>query len=114
VTDKIKGAGTGLIDAGASRPVDSVRPKPAISSSSSESQANATGDTVTVSTAARHMTDLQQAVNDVPDVDTNRVASVQQALSSGQYKVNAGSIADRMIQLESDLRGAAKNSQSSK
>jgi len=58
------------------------------------------------------MANLQQAVNDVPEIDTNRVAAVQQALSSGQYKVNAGKIADRMIQLESDLRGAGKNSQS--
>jgi len=112
VTDKIKGAGSGPIDAGASRPVDSVRPKPAISSS--ESQSGSTGDTVTVSSTARHMADLQQAVNDVPDVDTNRVAAVQQALGNGQYKINAGKIADRMIQLESDLRGTGKNSQSSK
>jgi negative regulator of flagellin synthesis FlgM len=111
VPDKIKAAGSGPIDAGASRPVDSVRPKPAISSSSSESQPSSTGDTVTVSSAARQMANLQQAVNDVPEIDTNRVAAVQQALS-GQYKVNAGKIADRMIQLESDLRGAGKNSQS--
>jgi len=114
VTDKIKGAGSGPIDAGASRPVDSVRPKPSISSSSSESQSSSTGDTVTVSSAARHMADLQQAVNDVPDIDTNRVAAVQQALGSGHYKIDAGKIADRMIQLEGDLRGAGKNSQSSK
>lgn len=110
--DKIKGAGSGPIDAGASRPVDSVRPKPAISSSSSENQPSSTGDTVTVSSAARQMANLQQAVNDVPEIDTNRVAAVQQALSSGQYKVNAGKIADRMIQLESDLRGTGKKSQS--
>jgi negative regulator of flagellin synthesis FlgM len=58
------------------------------------------------------MANLQQAVNDVPEIDTNRVAAVQQALSSGQYKVNAGKIADRMIQLESDLRGTGKKSQS--
>jgi len=114
VTDNIKGAGSGPIDAGASRPVDSVRPKPAISSSSSENQPSSTSDTVTVSATARHMADLQQAVNNVPDVDTNRVAAVHQALSSGQYKINAGKIADRIIQLESDLRGAGKNSQSNK
>jgi negative regulator of flagellin synthesis FlgM len=112
VTDKIKGAGSGPIDAGASRPVDSVRPKPAISSSSTESQSSATSDTVTVSSAARNMTSLQQAVNEVPDIDTNRVAAVQQALGSGQYKINAGKIADRMIQLEGDLRSTGKNSQS--
>ncbi|MGA3156153.1 MAG: flagellar biosynthesis anti-sigma factor FlgM [Steroidobacteraceae bacterium] len=112
MTDKIKGAGSGPIDAGASRPVDSVRPKPAISSSSSESQSSATSDTVTVSSAARNMTSLQQAVNEVPDIDTNRVAAVQQALGSGQYKINAGKIADRMIQLEGDLRSTGKNSQS--
>jgi len=92
--------------------VDAVRPKPAISSSSSESPSSATGDTVTVSSAARHLADLQQAVNDVPDIDTNRVAAVQQALGSGQYKINVGKIADRMIQLEGDLRGTGKNSQS--
>ena len=114
MTDKIKGAGSGPIDAGASRPVDAVRPKPAISSSSTESQASSTGDTVTVSSAARHLASLQQAVNDVPEIDTNRVAAAQQAIGSGQYKINAGKIADRMIQLESDLRGTGKNSQSSK
>lgn len=114
MTDKIEGATSGAIDAGASRPVDSVRPKPAISSSSSESQASLSGDTVTVSTTARNLTSLQQVIKDTPDIDTNRVATVQQALSSGQYKIDAGKIADRMIQLESDLRGAGKNSQSSK
>ena len=91
-----------------------LRPKPAISSSSSDSQSSATSDTVTVSSAARHMTALQQAVNEVPDVDTNRVAAVQQAIGSGQYKINAAKIADRMIQLESDLRSTGKNPQSGK
>jgi negative regulator of flagellin synthesis FlgM len=114
VTDKIEGASSGPIDAGASRPVESVRPKPAVSSSSSESQASSTSDTVTVSSTARNLTSLQQVINDTPDIDTNRVSTIQQALSSGNYKIDAGKIADRMIQLEGDLRSAGKNSQSSK
>jgi negative regulator of flagellin synthesis FlgM len=69
---------------------------------------------VTVSLTARNLTSLQQAIKDAPDIDTSRVANVQQALSSGQYKIDAGKIADRMIQLEGDLRGAGKNSQSGK
>ena len=59
------------------------------------------------SRAAQYML-LEQAIREAPDVDTQRVATLQQSIEHGQYQVDAGRIADRLLQLEGDIAASGK------
>ena len=63
-----------------------------------------TGDQVTLTTSARSLQKLSDAIAQTPMVDAAKVASIKQALSSGTYTINASSIADKMLQAESGLK----------
>jgi negative regulator of flagellin synthesis FlgM len=60
-------------------------------------------DNVHLTDPARNMAALAQAVFDAPDVDTARVDTLQQSIQNGSYHVDAGRIADRLLQLEQEL-----------
>lgn len=53
---------------------------------------------------------LQEAAKpgDAAVIDQSRVDQIRQSLADGSYKVNPGSIADRMIALDQQLGGVAK------
>ena len=63
-----------------------------------------TGEHVTLTTSARSLQKLSDAIARTPVVDAGKVASIKQALSSGTYTINASSIADKMLQAESGLK----------
>jgi negative regulator of flagellin synthesis FlgM len=63
-----------------------------------------TGDQVTLTTSARSLQKLSDAIARTPVVDAAKVASMKQALSSGTYTIDASSIADKMLQAESGLK----------
>jgi negative regulator of flagellin synthesis FlgM len=52
---------------------------------------------------------MQTAVADAPMVDAAKVEQVKQAISSGQFQVDSGAVADRMIQTVTDLIKAHAN-----
>ena len=110
MANRIKGLDGGSIGTGSSNPVEPIRGSTAVKTatagpgSSSSSQA----DSVHITDSARALASLSQAVSNTPDIDTGRVAAVQQALDAGQYTVNPQRIADRMVQLEGDLASARK------
>jgi negative regulator of flagellin synthesis FlgM len=110
VANRIKGLDGGSIGSGSSNPVEQVRKSAAAgtaapgSGSSSSSQA----DSVHITDSARTMAALSQAVSSSPDIDTARVAVVQQALDAGQYTINPQRIADRLVQLDQDLASASR------
>jgi negative regulator of flagellin synthesis FlgM len=60
---------------------------------------------VTWSTEASLMREAMDSVRGAPDVRSEKVAALKDAIRSGSYRVDAGKIADRMIQgsLEDDL-----------
>jgi flagellar biosynthesis anti-sigma factor FlgM len=47
-------------------------------------------------------------VNSTPEINSARVAAVQQAIASGQYKINPERIANRLVQLDQDLSNASQ------
>jgi negative regulator of flagellin synthesis FlgM len=49
---------------------------------------------------------LAQAVNAAPEVDTQRVAALQQEIGNGQYVIHPDRLADRLLQMEQDLVAA--------
>jgi negative regulator of flagellin synthesis FlgM len=63
------------------------------------------GDSVTLTDSAMRLQRLAQAVADAPVADANRVASVKDALSRGEYRVNSERIADKILQAERELIG---------
>jgi negative regulator of flagellin synthesis FlgM len=65
---------------------------------------SATGDHVTLTDSARSMQKLSEAVARAPVVNTAKVASIKNALSSGTYQVDAGSVANKLLQFESGLK----------
>jgi negative regulator of flagellin synthesis FlgM len=108
VANQIKGLDGGSIGSDSSNPVEKVRVSTPVESGGSSapqstSQNTSRSDSVHITQSAHALNSLSEAVNDTPDVDTNRVAALQQALSGGTYKVNPERIANNMLQLEQEL-----------
>ena len=58
-------------------------------------------DTVKISDAAQAIQSAAQDVRSEPDVNSDRVAQLKQAIGSGEYKVDAGRVAQGMLNFES-------------
>ena len=76
---------------------------------SSEDAAAATAggqstDHLTLTDSARSLQKIGEAIAKAPVVDTAKVAAVKQALSSGTYQIDAGRVADGLIQFERGLK----------
>jgi negative regulator of flagellin synthesis FlgM len=108
VANTIKGLGSGSIGPDAGNPVEKIRGSaPVGAPATGPSSHPPSQDSVHITASARLLASLSQAVNSAPDVDAARVAAVQQAISAGQYRINPERIANRLLQLEQDLGGAA-------
>lgn len=64
----------------------------------------AAADQVNLTGSARTLQKLGEAVAAAPVVDTAKVAAVKQAIQNGTYQVDAGSVADKLLQSESELK----------
>jgi negative regulator of flagellin synthesis FlgM len=74
------------------------------SQSDASSAASQTGDHVTLTTSARSLQKLSEAIAQAPVVNTEKVASVKQALGSGTYQVDSRRVADKILQFEKGLK----------
>jgi negative regulator of flagellin synthesis FlgM len=63
-----------------------------------------TGDHVTLTSSARSLQRLSDAIAQVPVVDAAKVASIKNAVSSGTYKIDAASVADKLLHFDSALK----------
>lgn len=109
MADRIKGLDGGSIGPDSSNPIEKVRVSTPVNPATAESSSSVPqGDSVHVSDSARALASLSQAVSETPDVNLSRVAAVQQALTSGSYRIDPERIADSMLQLERDLAGSKK------
>jgi negative regulator of flagellin synthesis FlgM len=61
-------------------------------------------DTVTLTNSARSLQKIEEAVAKTPVVNAAKVASVKQAVNSGSYQIDAGRVADKLLQFESGLK----------
>jgi negative regulator of flagellin synthesis FlgM len=66
--------------------------------------ASQTGDHVTLTTSARSLQKLSEAIAQAPVVNADKVASVKQAVNSGSYQVDSRRVADKMLQFEQGLK----------
>jgi negative regulator of flagellin synthesis FlgM len=60
-------------------------------------------DHVTLTGSARFLQKLGAAVASAPVVDEAKVATVKQAVQSGSYQVDAGRVADKLLNFERGL-----------
>lgn len=61
-------------------------------------------DSVVLSQQAQSMNRLGEAVAELPEVDSERVASLKQAISEGRFEIDAERIAENMLN-QDDLLG---------
>ena len=69
--------------------------------SSGDSGNNA--ENVQITGTARQLANLEQAVRDLPAVDSTKVAQLSSAIEQGTYIVNSRHIADQLVQMDKDL-----------
>ena len=104
MTSRIKGTDSQPIGTGRSQPVERVkRSTPVASGEHTDSQP---AGEVQITSTARQLNALAQVIRETPDVNVGRVEALQQSIGNGQYQINAGTIADRLLQLEGDMRAA--------
>ena len=60
-------------------------------------------DSVTLSSRAKTLKELQAAVKDSPDVRSEKVAELRERVESGQYEPDAHTIAQKLLEEERDL-----------
>lgn len=108
MANRIKGLDGGSIGAGSSNPIEKIRISTAVGSAGADSSSPTNIDNVHITQSARSLAALSRAVSETPDIDSGRVAAVQQAIDAGQYTINPERIAARLLQLEQDLGSAAQ------
>ncbi|NTV10285.1 MAG: flagellar biosynthesis anti-sigma factor FlgM [Zoogloea sp.] len=72
----------------------------------SAAAARGEGDTVQLSSLSGHLQQMGQAMSNAPVVDRAKVDEIKQAISSGQFKVDAGKVADGLIKSVRDMLSA--------
>jgi flagellar biosynthesis anti-sigma factor FlgM len=112
VANRIKELDGSSITPDSGKPLEAVRGSSAVGSagggaSGSSGSSGSASDSVYITQSARTLAGLSQAVQDSPDVDSARVATLQQSIGAGLYNVDPDRIAGLMLQLEQDLNGTA-------
>jgi|GEM_PF-346133 len=59
-----------------------------------------TDDSVTITAMAQGLQKVLESASSATNVDVGRVAAVKKALADGSYPINAGSVAEKMLQYE--------------
>jgi len=78
--------------------------KPQGEASGASASTSQTGDTVTLTDSARSLQKIEEAVAKAPVVNASKVAAVKQAVNSGNYQIDAGRVADKLLQFERGLK----------
>lgn len=62
-------------------------------------------DSLRLTGEATNLQAMQRELSTAPAIDNARVQAVREALESGSYKINPEAIAQRMLDLDQQLRG---------
>lgn len=65
--------------------------------------AAASSDSVSLTDTAARLRSLESSLAEMPEVDDERVAAIQQAIEDGSYEINAASIADKLLNFEASF-----------
>jgi negative regulator of flagellin synthesis FlgM len=72
------------------------------STSGSASQP-AADDTVSISKESVHIRELQQQLDSISEIDSEKVDAIKQEIAKGNYPIDSNSIAENLINLEKAL-----------
>jgi negative regulator of flagellin synthesis FlgM len=103
VSSRIKGTDGSAVEGSRARGVDRVRPTSATRAPATVNEALGSTDSVEITSSAHQLLDLQQALSELPDVDLQKVERIRMAIDGQTYRVDAARIADRLLQMDSDL-----------
>ena len=73
------------------------------SSATVDSSSRAISDSVEFSVAAQQLSSLQDELSAIDSVDMGKVDEIRQAISSGNYKIDAQKIAESLLALEGEF-----------
>ena len=73
------------------------------SSASVDSSARSVSDSVEFSATAQHLSSLQDDLASIDAVDMGKVDEIRQAISNGNYKIDAQKIAESLLALEGEF-----------
>jgi len=76
----------------------------AASTSTAASSTSSTADQVTLTGSAITLQKLGEAVANAPVVNAQKVATVKTSVQNGTYQIDAGRVADKMLQFENGLK----------
>jgi negative regulator of flagellin synthesis FlgM len=65
---------------------------------------SSTADTATFTGSAQTLQKLSSVLAATPVVNSAKVANIKQAVQNGSYSVNAGSVADKLLHSDSELK----------
>lgn len=60
-------------------------------------------DSVSLTDTSARLRKLEASLTDLPEVDNERVATIQRAIADGSYQVDANKIADKLLNFESSF-----------
>lgn len=66
-------------------------------------EASAGGDSLRLTGEATSLQTMQRELSSASAIDSARVESIRNALEAGTYRIDAGAIADRMLEMERQL-----------
>jgi len=94
----ISGINSGRSQHSSDRQVSSVKSEGGSSTSSATS-----GDSVQITDMAGRLRSLEQKLASQSEVDQSHVNEIRDAISRGEYKVDADRVADKMMDFEADF-----------
>ena len=71
--------------------------------------ASADSDVVTLTDLAARLQALAKSIEQLPEVDRQRVAELKQAIADGSYEVDDESVAEKLAAFEAQLQGSDNN-----
>ena len=63
----------------------------------------AAGDTVSISKESVHIQELQQKLDSISEIDSEKVDAIKQEIAKGNYPIDSNRIAENLIDLEKTL-----------
>jgi negative regulator of flagellin synthesis FlgM len=107
MTEKISGHGFRPVDTANARRTDTAKTAPPRSEApgSGSVPPARSEDTVSLTHSAHLMSKLEEVVNQTPIVDPERVATLKNAIASGNYEIDEQRVADKILRLERELLG---------
>jgi negative regulator of flagellin synthesis FlgM len=106
VTDKISAYSTAepVVPIKGSTSNGAVADKSQGDASAAGASSSQTGDTVTLTSSARTLQKIEEAVAKTPVVNAAKVAAVKQAINAGTYQIEGRRVADKLLQFERGLK----------